>query len=270
MTHDARESSLQDGEPIELFEFSRGAIRWRHTGGKAQVTYLGKTWSPAVISRSALDYTSEKGRSGIKISCARDLPVADMFRVTPPSDVILLTVHRFHVGESAGVVVWMGRVLNAEWSGIKATLSCEPVASSLARPGLRRKYQRLCPHVLYGTSCNASRAAFSVPVTLSGVSGTTLTSASFALYSAGYFSGGYLDYQNDDGTLERRFISDHSGSVITVTIPMAVLAVGSQVTVYPGCDHTTATCLTKFSNLDNYGGTPYLPTKNPFGGSSLY
>ena len=34
---------------------------------------------------------------------------------------------------------------------------------------------------------------------------------------------------------------------------------GDAFTVYPGCDHTQATCEQKFANLNNFGGTPYTP-----------
>jgi len=41
------------------------------------------------------------------------------------------------------------------------------------------------------------------------------------------------------------------------------------VKIYPGCDRVRATCESKFDNLDNFGGFPWIPTKNPFGGSSI-
>ena len=40
-------------------------------------------------------------------------------------------------------------------SGAEATLKCEPIASSLKRPGLRARYQLLCRHVLYSSGCGA-------------------------------------------------------------------------------------------------------------------
>ena len=35
------------------------------------------------------------------------------------------------------------------------------------------------------------------------------------------------------------------------------------VSVYQGCDKTGFTCLTKFNNLDNHVGMPYIPLKDP-------
>ncbi len=48
------------------------------------------------------------------------------------------------------------------------------------------------------------------------------------------------------------------------------LAVGVPVSVYPGCDHTLATCSAKFGNVARYGGFPYFPQKNPFGGDPIF
>jgi hypothetical protein len=31
-----------------------------------------------------------------------------------------------------------------------------------------------------------------------------------------------------------------------------------------GCDHSVSTCAARFGNLANYGGFPFIPTKNPF------
>ena len=257
MTYDAREVSMQSGEPIEMYHFAVNGTDYRYTSAKSAVSYGGHTYSPALIKRGSIDFTTEKGRNNLKLQTVRDFPVADLFRVMPPTDIILLTVHRVHYGETEGVVIWSGRVLNCEWSGSTASLNCEPVSSSLQRVGLRRMYQRQCPHVLYGGACGVEKADFSVSATLSGVSGLTLTSASFAL-GDGYLAGGYLAFGN-----EKRFITNHVGSVITINFSLAV-AVGNIVTVYAGCDHSLPTCDGKFSNSENYGGMPYIPIQNPF------
>ena len=37
------------------------------------------------------------------------------------------------------------------------------------------------------------------------------------------------------------------------------VAAGDIFRFLPGCDHTTAACLTTFNNLARYGGFPYIP-----------
>jgi len=86
----------------------------------------------------------------------------------------------------------------------------------------------------------------------------------------GWYAGGYLEYDVVTGISERRFITDHTSGALTLTTVPAGLVVGATVRVYPGCDHTLATCASKFGNAANYGGFPFMPTKNPFDGSPLY
>ncbi len=60
------------------------------------------------------------------------------------------------------------------------------------------------------------------------------------------------------------------GTRFTLTnFPLGLVA-GMTLKAYPGDDHTLATCATKFDNVANYGGFPYFPEKNPFGGSPVY
>lgn len=269
MTYDARETGMQSGEPIELYQFIFGENIYRYTSSKEQVTYSGEVWLPAPLKRSSIDFTSEKGRNNIKIETSRTFPVADLFRLIPPSDVVMVTIYRKHRGDIETVIIWSGRMLNVEFAGSSATLQCEPVSTSLRRTGLRRLYQRQCPHVLYGSACRANKSAFTVPVTLSAANGNTLNSPTFGLYASGYFAGGYIDF-NSNGVVDRRFITEHTGSQIKINLIMPELAVGSVITAYAGCDHTTPTCQGKFNNLNNYGGMPDIPRKNPFGTNGIY
>lgn len=269
MTYDAHEVSLQSGEPLELYQFSCGTNVYRFTSAKQNVVIGSNTFEAAVLRRNSIDFSAEKGRNSLKIDATRQFVVADLFRITPPSDMVLLTVYRVHVEDAEVVVIWSGRVLSVDFGSSTATITCEPVTTSLKRTGLRRLYQRQCPHVLYGSACKVNKASFTVPVTLSSVIGTTLNSAAIGLYPDEYFSGGYIDVLID-GVIERRFITTHTGTQITINIPLAGLGAGSSITLYAGCDHTTTTCTNKFSNLDNYGGMPYIPQKNPFGTNGIY
>lgn len=273
MAFSVYEESIQSGEPVELFEFARDGLRWRYTSGQQAITYAGNVFEPALLERGEITLGGDKGKSGIRVTCVRDFPVANLFRVQPPSDVVLLTVIKIHYGDNTapvGIVEWMGRVTGASWKGQKATLDCEPVATSLSRPGLRRLYQRSCPHVLYGQACGVSMASHAVSASLTSVSGAVISSITFGAHSSGHFDGGMIEYTALDGTVERRHILSHAGNNLTLSIALDVLAAGSMVTAYPGCNHTTEACRYKFSNLQNYGGFPYIPTKNPFGGGAIY
>lgn len=269
MTYEARETSMQLGEPLELYEFNYGMNVYRFTSAQTEVNHNSETWEPAFLRRGSIDFSAEDGRNNLKIDTVRNFTIADLYRIMPPTDVILLTVHRLHAGDGESIVAWSGRLLNVEFSGSRAAMICEPITTSLKRTGLRRIYQRQCSHVLYGSACSVNKADFAVPVTLSGVTGVTLGSATFGLYADGFFAGGYIEFLND-GVIERRFITAHSGTQITINMPLLALAGGDSITAYAGCDHTMPTCKNTFNNLNNFGGFPYTPQKNPFGGNGIY
>lgn len=269
MTYESREESLQNGEPIELYQFTYGENAYRFTSATTEKLMSGHTWLAEPLKRDSIDFSAEKGRNNLKIETTRQFAIADLYRIMPPSDVILLTVYRFHYGDSEAVVIWSGRLLNVEFAGSRATLVCQPITTSLKRTGLRRLYQRQCPHVLYGDSCRADKNSFSLTTNLSAVNGTTLNSAAFGLYPDNYFAGGYIDFDYN-GVIERRFITEHTSTQIIINIPLLGLIVGSSIIAYAGCNHTMAACKDKFNNLNNYGGMPYIPQKNPFGGNGIY
>lgn len=270
MTYSATETSYQSGAPVELYDFARGSLHWRYTSSDQAVTFNTSTYDSALIKRGAIEATQELARSPVTLSTPRDFAVADMFRIAPPTDVITLTITRYHAGDGEGVVVWMGRVLNVEWAGGEATIHCEPVVTSLNRNGLRRLYQRQCPHVLYSPACGVDATARRVVAAVDSVVGIVLQISELSAQADGYYSGGFVEWETVSGIFERRFITQHIGVSITLNQPFDGITIGTTVRVYPGCDHTTSTCNGKFANLPNYGGFPYIPIKNPFGGNGVF
>lgn len=271
MTYDATEKSYQSGAPIELYEYARGTgEKWYYTSADQDVTVTTTTYKAYTIRRNSIEATPEAARNALQLTVARDFPIADMYRVAPPTDVITLTVKRYHEGDGNVSVIWMGRVLNVEWADSEATINHEPVSSSFARPGLRRLYSRVCPHVLYSTACGVAKATKKVTGAIDSVSGVTLSISECAAFADGYFAGGFIEWTNGAGNIERRFITNHAGAAITLSMAFNGIGVGTSVDVYPGCDHTVSTCKNKFANLLNYGGFPHIPTKNPFDGTPIF
>jgi len=264
VTYAALETSKASGSPVELYEFRRGGDFWRYTSAAVAIAFQSKTYEPLALDRTSLDMSGEMGRANLSVTMPRDAPVADGFRVSPPSDVMTLAVYRQHVGDSEYVVVWLGRVLNAAWSAGQVELHCEPVYTSLKRNGLRRHYQRSCPHTLYSTDCGVTQDTYRVNGTVTAISGLDVDAAAFAAFAADYFKGGFLEWDGPANT-ERRMILSSSGTTVSLAAAPLNLVGGQSVRAYPGCDHSLgAGGCAKFSNTVNYGGFPYIPLKNPF------
>jgi uncharacterized phage protein (TIGR02218 family) len=268
MTYAAVETSAQSARPVELYEFLSGATPYRYTSADGDISYGGNTYTAVPISRGAVEATSETARLALEITCARSLAVLDLFATLPPDEIVAVTLRRLHAGDGEAITMWMGRVLNVTWNSAAAEIHCESVFTSLKRSGLRRLYQISCPHVVYGPGCALARASFKATKTVSAVAGVTLTVASLGA-ADGYYAGGYLEWINSGVTYRRAIRSQVGGSVV-ISFPLPGLAAGASVDLYPGCDHSLATCGGKFANHLNYGGMPYFPEKNPFSGTPIY
>ena len=270
MTYATVETSTQGGRPVELYEFLSGATYYRYTSADGDVSYGGNTYTAVPIARGAVEATSETARLALDITCARDLPVLGLFALMPPDQIVAVTLRRLHAGDGEAITLWMGRVLNVTLNNAAAEVHCESVYTSLKRTGLRRLYQKGCPHVVYGPGCGLDRDDFKVVRTVSTVSGTTVTVSTLSGYADGYFAGGYLEWESATGIFERRAIRAQTGAALTISFPLPGLAASASVNLYPGCDHSLATCDGKFDNRLNYGGQPYYPDKNPFNGVAIY
>lgn len=270
MTFDARETSADQGRPVEVYEFGRDYQRWRYTSADRDVTADTHVYLARPISRSAIEVSAEKARSGIKITAPRDLEVAELFRVAPPTLPITLVVRQYHDGDGELATIWTGRVAGVEFNGAAANITCEPTFTALRRIGLRRAYQRQCPHVLYGAACGVNRESYRLNDAVESVSGAVVNVPGADGLPDGWFAGGYLEWEVALGIVERRFITEHVGAALTLASSAYGLAGGVAVRVFPGCDHLLATCESKFANVASYGGFPYFPQKNPFGGDPIF
>jgi uncharacterized phage protein (TIGR02218 family) len=271
LTYDAREKSEYSGEPVEVYKFDREGIRiWRYTSADRDVVLGGDIYLAAPIKRNDIEGSQDVERTALKITMPADADFPEQFIASPPTDRIMVEVRRYHYQDSEIAFLWVGRVVNVEHREFEAIILCESAISSLKRPTLRRVYQTSCPHLLYGQECGIAKATFGITAALSaGTSGVTLKSATFAGYTDAYFAGGFVEV-TISGNVNRAFIVNHVGDTLTTGLPLQGAAVGLSVTAYPGCDHSLDTCVTKFSNNVNYGGFPYIPQKNPMGGTPIF
>jgi uncharacterized phage protein (TIGR02218 family) len=85
-----------------------------------------------------------------------------------------------------------------------------------------------------------------------------------------------VTWQPVTGYAVTRGIKSHQGTgtgtpSVEITYEIPNFPVGGDVlSLYPGCDHSMATCISKFNNLVNYGGFPYMTQKNPWSNVSIF
>ena len=271
------ETSIFDNDPIELYQFKRNGTSFRYTSSDEDVIFQANTYTAASLKRGRIEATPDLGKNNLKIKTSRRLPFASQFLTSSPTDVIELTITRIHDSDADPAITWIGRVINVSFADNETEITAAPLSSSLKRPGLRRPYQLDCPHVLYeSATCRVVQSLQAVTGNISAVSGNLITAPEFiisinALYDANHFVGGIVEFTTASLT-DRRFITDHDNATgqLTLNLPYADLVIGSVVVAYPGCDRLVGTCNGKFANLVNHGGFPFIPTKNPMDGTSVF
>lgn len=244
---------------IELYTFAGSSATFRLTPHEPEVVLDGDRYASLPIGRTELALGAEAAKSALDLTVPPECAlVRHLLASAITGESTAVTLHVATVDGGITGTRWMGRVLGVEVADDAARIRCESAQVSMKRIGLRRLYSRACSHVLYSAACGAT------PITASAsVSSSTGRSVDLAggvpAAVAGTLAGGWLE----TAAGARHMIVRESSGGVELLYPVP-LAPGEGVTLAAGCDHTTATCAARFSNLDNFGGFPFIPSKNPF------
>lgn len=254
------ERPLQD---VELYAFEGTSGTFHLTPHEFDVAIGGHRYEHCPLERNALALGAEAAKSALELTLPPDHALVRHLlqaAITGEATAVHLRLARRADRDDdwwlAGTR-WMGRVLGVEVADDVARIRCESTQVSLKRIGLRRLYSRQCSHVLYSAACGATPISASAEVIRCEGRQVELTGIAPAV--AGMLAGGWLETP----TGARHMIVSEWASGVELLYPVALVA-GTEVLLTVGCDHSTATCASRFNNLDNYGGFPAIPSKNPF------
>lgn len=277
------EESIFHGEPIDLFLFTYGTgvtEYCAYVDCEVPVVHEGKTYVPFPVQRDAINASGSLDKSGLSLKIDGTSDVAELFRVYPPSQTVSLVIKQGHYGDPDADfrVIWTGKVMSCGWDDNIATLTCEPVSTSMLRTGLRRHYQYGCPHALYmGTEqggCRADKAAATQITTVAGVTGSLLSLPSGwnGTRDKQKFLNGLVEWTNPAGSVVRRAILkvNSATNVVTMGGPIPQMPSGATVAVVLGCNHQMTDCADLHNNINDFGGQPWIPTKNPYGNTQNF
>jgi uncharacterized phage protein (TIGR02218 family) len=266
------EESRYAGHPITLYYFRYGSapanyIAW--TDNEETITYAGVDYLPHPIQRNAVNASGTLDKSDLTIQVPHDSALTELFRVWPPSQVVTLTISQGHLDDDDNefLVIWKGRVLSVNREITQATLTCQAMATALRRSGLRRNYQYGCPHVLYGTHCKANKAAATVTATISAINGNVLDFVpGWTVVDQMKYINGTVSWTDASGVNHIRSMISHAvlDQYGLNGLPQN-LSVGDTVEVTLGCNRQMDDCSAVHNNINNFGGQPWIPTKNPIG-----
>jgi uncharacterized phage protein (TIGR02218 family) len=271
------ETSVDSARPVELYQISYTGNFWYYTSADRPIVFNNITYAPIACERGDIEPTSDSTRATLDISFPFDCPLGEIFRVTPPSEVVQLTIYaKNYLIDDGYAVIWTGRIINASWEMPWLKFSGESVLGSLNRVGLRRRYQANCPYALFGRQCGVSRQSFREESTMASQNGLAIIVPAAIGKVDDYYAGGYVQWENSvNHNIEKRMIRGSVGSTGSLTLgalPLGLLP-GQAVSIFKGCNHLIdddKRGCKSFNNTDNNGGMPYVPRKNPFGNASIF
>lgn len=260
----------------ELFKFVLDGTAYTWTSGNEPVEHEGETYAPEPIARPGIEDTNQIQRANLKLQLPISNPLAQIYLRQIPDRQATATI--FRKEDETVFALWKGRVAGTSAARQQMNLECESVYTSLRRTGARNRFQKLCRFVLYSRGCNLDRNDFKTTQEPDGADadGVAISVPAAALQPDGWFLGGMLEF---DAVF--RFVVRHAGSTLTLQRKIEGLnaetltadGYGNSygkwygnlvVSIFPGCDRLRTTCENKFDNLDNFGGFPWIPSKNPF------
>lgn len=279
MSYALRENSVREGNPVELYRFVWGTTRWLYTSADQDIIFNSEKYTTEPIERSNFELTEDAFKNGLEFTVSRTNSLIEFLRPFPPDGPIALTAYRGHMDDGEFLAYWIGRISSVvDVDNYTSKILCDPLSASLKRPGNRGKYSKYCRYAHYKGGCRLNSELFKVGGVVDSISGTTITSSVFATQPDGWWRGGKIVVGEGfygggstylTGRTWSRWIIDHTGSSIRIASPMFGVPSSVIFNIYPGCDHSLATCDTKFSNSLNFGGQPWIPERSPFEGDGL-
>jgi len=267
MTYNAIETSIESGSPVEIYDFALGNETFRFTSGEEEVVVETNTYVPLEISRSVMVISQEFESNVMTLTVPAATPLVRKYIEVVPGQRGILTIRRLHRTDNDGefITIFKGIIRSVSFTmvGLTAEIVVQPLTSALSRSVPRFVYSGVCNHILYDTGCTVSQNSYRFIGEVGLVSGNVYTVTNLSVGRPnGWATGGFV---YDANGIDYRLILDHVGDQITLLLPFqSTVGTGSQVQVFAGCDHSISTCGSKFNNVTNFGGFPFVPRDNIF------
>jgi len=270
MTYDAQESSLEAGQPVELYEFTVNTTVYRYTSNQTDFPIGGFTYLCRSIERSDLQKVpNDPASEEIEVQLPSSDDFVRNYYVIAPGQPVSLKISRVHRNDGANEIqiIFQGTVRNVGYTkgNRSATVYAVPKAAAATRIIPVRVFSTQCNNLVYDDRCkvDVDNPLFMFEGTITSVDtkGTALTVPGAAAFNAltDFFQAGMVRRGDD-----QRMIISQAGDVVTVNVAFPTTPLGAAVKLNAGCKQRFVTdCASKFSNTDNFGGFPYMPTEDP-------
>lgn len=261
-TFDDDERSVSRSRPIDLYRITTPTVIYYLTSYVVDVTYAGQVYTATTMSRGNQTVAQDLTGRELIVYLPITHPLVQRYAASGvPDREAIITVYRLQ--QRSGVAVQFH-------SGFGQSISCDDHTASIRVPSITDdafkirlptlRGQKLCNHILYDAQCKVDRTLASGPARITAIAGSTVT-VDVALVGEGIVFGDVVH----DASGELRMVIGQDGSLLFLNVPFVGLAIGDNVTIHPGCDHSLLTCKNSFSNVVNFGGMPHMNTTiHPF------
>jgi uncharacterized phage protein (TIGR02218 family) len=163
----------------------------------------------------------------------------------------------------APVILFYGRVADISsvgYSKIQITVKSFLELLDMYYPW--QLYQAACSWALYDANCQVNPDNFvQGGVVVASAGNTALAFLTNLIQTDGWFTLGRIQMTSGVCAPQLRSIKNYQGGIVTPMVPFVggPPAAGDQFQAWAGCDRQLGTCATKFNNLGNFGGQPFIP-----------
>src|SRR5690606_9066926 len=101
-----REASVNEGAPLEFYEFTAAGGAWRWTNAASATPMGSYTWQPTAISRSAAKENDERSSRDLVVHVPRDNTLAIALLSGQIDSEVDARIYTSHYGEAQVDVLW--------------------------------------------------------------------------------------------------------------------------------------------------------------------
>lgn len=263
------ETSVENGNPVELYMFTHVGVQYLYTSADVDITYIDGNntylFKSEYIKRGGDLKVGGSDSETCTINVKRTNSIAMLFQGSPPESPTDITIYRMHTNDSTKAdVIMVGNISQCSLDGSEATLNAT-MESYMGKEIPRGKLQYYCNNTLFDANCGLDEELYTDVCKLDiGYTSLSVSSTDIGKKEDGYYTGGVIIM----GDSIRQVLS-HTGTTVTIKYPFPKSVITGSFTISAGCDALFTSCATKFNNTSEFTGVPYTePTdsiKNPTG-----
>lgn len=254
----------------DLYTFTLvGGTVVRYTDADIDLVYGGNTFSKFLISRTKTKVTI--GVEVDEITVTVSAALTDTLMGQPwlaaarngALDGANVRVERIFMptwGDTSlgALMMFGGRTSDINAGRTEAQISIKSELELFDTELPRDVFQSGCLNTLFDSQCTVNKA--SVAVSGSVTTGTNIQINTPLTQATGYFDLGSILFTSGANTGVTKSVRSFAAGSFTLASPLqGAVTAGDAFTAWPGCDKLQATCDSKFSNLANFRGFPYVP-----------